>query len=1320
MKKSSRYAVLAIVVGIVACGDKKTNDAADGAAGGENAVAGQSLILAAQQQGAFLPPELADPRYADESTLPMAPFQIPATDFSTAGTETEPNNTRVTATPLGQGLAARGATSAGDVDYYVFETTGEPQLWAIETVGKSVRTLSYDSPGNESRTAGQQLDSTRLVIPNLFLSAGKHSIELGPSSFPGPYTVRAVALGKSDLRMEREPNDQGPFAESLRAGIPRVGFLLDRGDRDSYSFMLREPGHALLQVTPPPDVSMMVTVSRTIGPSYSFSAKTKGEGVRMDLMLPPGDYLAVVTSNDNGSLTPYKLRLDMLDPFASPLDREPNNNAAEAAPLPSDLVLRGSVGEYGDRDWYRLPTLTGETSMRIQVLGMTGGMTPRGSVQVINRTGDREGILTLAGTDSVLEAKLPANAPLFIQLSHRGDYQLKLTFNPGIPAIAGKAPFTISLPPGPHLVEAFSTLGQSLPLPVTVHNPGNQPIQVAIEAVASHSVWSVTPAKQTVTVDPGKRVQVPLQLNLPPDEGARDAVQVAVRASSPAGSASATTSVYALCAATPANGQAYSPLPAQMLGGLNLAAASLGARPVAPDIMVAREKLLYDGLTPSDMAWTGDRTSANPDLILTVALAGDRPVTVTGITLVPGIGTPDMQVDQFDVLVSDDGQTFRQVMSGRLRLAAIEQAFALPQPARARFAQLRIRSNQPGTQNNRSTLAEWKVIGAPGEHPFPTATFNLADPALGGHVVWSRPLFGWPSDAILNDAAKTQGMKLDPSKANEWVVGFRHNRAAQISRLEWVQPAAERNTRTLSKVEVAVSTESPTGPWTPVGSWKINPKVLSSTTLDLTQPVWARFVRFSTTEPKKAGEYWRLAESIRIYERTADATYRSVVGEWGHYARPGIYERMTAAPAATKPEAITGNGKRDDAKTLEIGKAYRGRVIVDEDEDWYRVEIPRDHNKLRLNLQGDPMLRAVASVQHESGKAIPAVSTPGPGGITQVEATVEGGNTYFVRLIEPPRSIAIVWDNSPSIRNYWVPMYRALQRIVESVQPRREFVNLLPFRDNPTEKFLLSSWSDSPPVLKAAIQNYSRGDASSDVEYSLLTATEELGKREGSKAIFLITDALSPGYPKTAELWAAMTRVAVRVFSVELQLGNLAEPQQRIMQDLADANAGHYSTFRSGDAMDVAFDRASCYLRRPAHYALAVETRFEVPAPAGEIEGSLAKSGRVDIYGIYFDVGSATLKAESGPVLKEISDALGKNPAWKLSVEGHTDNAGEDGPNMQLSRNRSASVKAALVTRFGIAGDRLATGGFGASKPKESNGTLKGRALNRRVELVRQ
>jgi len=1320
MKKYGCYAVLAIALGLTACSGKdKTSGGSATAAEQQSAAAGQNLILAAHEQGAFLPGELSDPKYADESTLPMGPFQLPAGDFSKAGNEVEPNNTPATATPMGPGLAINGEIGAHDTDHYSFELTGEPQLYAIEAVGKTVGNMLYYSAGQD-RAGAQQIDSGRFVIPNLFLAAGKHSVEVQPTSAaPAPYTLRVVPLGKPDLRMEREPNDEDSFAQPLRMGITRIGLLLDRKDRDSYSFSLRVPAHVLLQVASPPDLTLMVSLYRLSGhPSYTFPATSKGQNVRMDVVLPPGDYIAVIHSNDKGSKTPYKIRVEQTDPYLSPPDREPNNGYAEAAPLPADLALRGSVGDNNDTDWYRLPTLAKATSMRVRILGMSTGMNPRSSIHIIDRSSGGEDNLKWAVTDSAWVMKLPANAPLFVQMTGHGDYQLQLAFDPALPpAVAVKAPLTVSLPSGPFLVEAFSTLAQTQQIPVTLHNAGSQRIQVALEAVVSHSAWTVTLPPGTIAVEPGKDVQVPLQLNMSPDAAAGEAVQVAVRGSVSGSNSSATSKVYALCGATPVNAHTFSPLPIQLLGGLNVAAGSLGAHPVTADVNKAgREKMLYDGMTPSDAAWYGSRTAANPELLLTVALAGDRPSNIAGITLVPGIGNPEEQVDQFDVLVSEDGLTYRQVMSGRLRPTPAEQAFAFPAPVRAHFAQLRLRSNQPGVSANQTTLGEWKVIAVPGERPFAATEFNIADPALGGHIVWSQPLFP-AGDVVLDQAVHGSLLRMDPKSPNEWVVGFRNDRAAQISRLEWVQPPASPTGKLLTAVEVSVSTESPVGPWTPIGSWKISPTAGSTTPLNLPQPIWGRFVRFSTTQPRKPNDYWRLAEPIRIYERASDATYRSALAEWGHYARTGIYERMVVAPAEPNVEEVAGNGKQSDAKKIEAGKAYRGRVSVGEDEDWFRIDVPADHNRISLKIQGDPDLRAVAYLQDESGKGIAAATTPGASGVTRVEANVEGGKTYFLHLVEPPRSIALVWDNSSSIRNFTGPVYRGLERFVEAVQPGKEFVNLLPFQLKPT--FLLTTWSDQPFVLQGAVQNYNRMDASSNAETSLLEAVGDLRARQGSKAILLITDAASDGYPSTAELWAAFSKSPVRVFTVELQLGNLVGKQQQLMQDWASANDGHYSTFRTSQDIDMSFERASCYLRRPARYTLTSETRFEQPS-ATDIAAELAKSGRVDVYGIYFDLASATLKPESGPVLKEISDALGKNPTWKLSVEGHTDNVGDDASNMKLSRNRAASVKQALVSRFGIAAERLATTGFGASKPKESNSTVKGRARNRRVELIRK
>ena len=55
--------------------------------------------------------------------------------------------------------------------------------------------------------------------------------------------------------------------------------------------------------------------------------------------------------------------------------------------------------------------------------------------------------------------------------------------------------------------------------------------------------------------------------------------------------------------------------------------------------------------------------------------------------------------------------------------------------------------------------------------------------------------------------------------------------------------------------------------------------------------------------------------------------------------------------------------------------------------------------------------------------------------------------------------------------------------------------------------------------------------------------------------------------------------------------------------------------------------------------------------------------------------------------------------------------------NLDLSRRRAAEVRKVLVERYKIEDSRLTTNG--ASRPKESNASDRGRALNRRVELVR-
>jgi outer membrane protein OmpA-like peptidoglycan-associated protein len=122
-------------------------------------------------------------------------------------------------------------------------------------------------------------------------------------------------------------------------------------------------------------------------------------------------------------------------------------------------------------------------------------------------------------------------------------------------------------------------------------------------------------------------------------------------------------------------------------------------------------------------------------------------------------------------------------------------------------------------------------------------------------------------------------------------------------------------------------------------------------------------------------------------------------------------------------------------------------------------------------------------------------------------------------------------------------------------------------------------------------------------------------------------------------------------------------------------------------------------------------------AGAVSIEKELSEHGKVDVYSIYFSFNSNTIREESQPTLKEISEVLRRHPDWKLRVDGHTDNIGSAPYNLDLSKRRAGSVRETLVKQYGVQAGRLLTGGYGASRPKDTNDTLEGRARNRRVEL---
>lgn len=101
---------------------------------------------------------------------------------------------------------------------------------------------------------------------------------------------------------------------------------------------------------------------------------------------------------------------------------------------------------------------------------------------------------------------------------------------------------------------------------------------------------------------------------------------------------------------------------------------------------------------------------------------------------------------------------------------------------------------------------------------------------------------------------------------------------------------------------------------------------------------------------------------------------------------------------------------------------------------------------------------------------------------------------------------------------------------------------------------------------------------------------------------------------------------------------------------------------------------------------------------------------------ITFQTNSSDINANFYNVLNSVVLVLKEYNKTLIDVMGHTDSTGSDAINQPLSERRAASVGQFLISQ-GIDARRVATEGFGKSRPIASNDTPEGRAQNRRVEL---
>jgi OOP family OmpA-OmpF porin len=179
--------------------------------------------------------------------------------------------------------------------------------------------------------------------------------------------------------------------------------------------------------------------------------------------------------------------------------------------------------------------------------------------------------------------------------------------------------------------------------------------------------------------------------------------------------------------------------------------------------------------------------------------------------------------------------------------------------------------------------------------------------------------------------------------------------------------------------------------------------------------------------------------------------------------------------------------------------------------------------------------------------------------------------------------------------------------------------------------------------------------------------------------------------------------------------------------DVAGMNIGVGGDFRYLAAEGEAGGRAisvAVMVNKQRNWVYVVEGEAMQTGQAGvsadTLAADLADGGSARLDGIYFDTGRATLRPESRAALEQVAQLMNRDAALKLEIVGHTDAVGDDAANRRLSEERALAVRSALVVDHGVSDRRLRARGAGESEPVAPNDSEAGRALNRRVELVKQ
>ncbi|HEX8697426.1 MAG TPA: flagellar motor protein MotB [Myxococcaceae bacterium] len=193
-----------------------------------------------------------------------------------------------------------------------------------------------------------------------------------------------------------------------------------------------------------------------------------------------------------------------------------------------------------------------------------------------------------------------------------------------------------------------------------------------------------------------------------------------------------------------------------------------------------------------------------------------------------------------------------------------------------------------------------------------------------------------------------------------------------------------------------------------------------------------------------------------------------------------------------------------------------------------------------------------------------------------------------------------------------------------------------------------------------------------------------------------------------------------KLAAIEAERAKLASERERLSTE-----RDQLSTER--DVLSKAVQEKEAELARLKATYTDLEEKMKAEIAEGEIRLSQAE-GRIQVDlvdKILFDSGEAKLTERGAEVLTRLGGVLVSVEGRSIQVSGHTDDsppsqrlAATFPTNWELSVARAVNVVRFLQEKAKLPAKRLVAAGYGDTHPVASNATPKGRARNRRIEIL--